>query len=1017
MEQQWTHLGLDCEKGDGSFAKIPLDEQIHTLEIGTTGSGKSTLLKLLILQDIEAGRGFCLMDAHGDLAEEVLAYIPPERWKDVVYINPLTTWTHKKVVQFNFLEETDVRKAAQTLADATIAGATLADAMSKVYESMVDRAFIDSIEKVHEKKYWGVRLEEILLNGLLPLRETMPGRVTIHELSAFLGDPDHRRKVLKMVRDKEVLKFWNYTFPKMPVYAETAVETKLFRILQEPVIAPMFDTVRSTINFRDLMDNNKIVIISLPEGPLSKSVISFLGSLLNTRMYLAAMSREDTPEEKRVPFSIYIDESARFMTATLVELTTALRKYGIRITLSVQELQQYDVDLKDVVPSLCNTLCVFACGERTARALEGYFKGEDFDYTKLMQAPLHHFYVISKYWNEVHRGLVETIKLPRGKYDSEEVKKAALEHYGADYDLEKRGLSREFTSDLFFPSLEPNVFFALTVISERSKTGKEEVITRLQEAYGMTTTAANFGLRTAIQRGFVDEFSEFHDAAGHETKRPYYYYKMTELGLQTLYPPLKGSRAGGTTHTLLLSRAMRECWSRRAETPVQTSGVMSKECCAVTITYKGAKKEYPIEVLPDLLVYPPLQDVTREGKVQFDPFNWDVKGRYAVEVEVDPVRHVERVLAHYERAKEVGVPVVFVVSNDHHRDYLTNALAEIGVKPVGDVRDSPSIGSVEIRVFPSEVDADTRLQGQVKESLEKAGVKFPASGLSAPDEEAKLQGEKVPKTETRPAAKAETQPPRPSEMETQPAIASASAPPVLSKDQAAFAKLDERRNNLLEAASRYPVPKLEEKLALIEQERKRLIQTVSAKEVPQQSGEPPLQKEDAHERDLAERRKQRVESLRKDGWVFWEEELMGHPHLYAGKVHDGEPERIYVDSLGDDMRAVLAELGISPMPSCPEQFKKRLRLPEKIEPPQQGTKAEKKIPKPRQPPKRELNLNTVRARIRKYEQEGFKFGVRSDNRLYAEKWIKEKKKKERHFVATLDDQVRDVLKNMKIVTT
>ena len=380
IEMMW--LGRDSgEKKRG----VPLPERIATFLVGTTGSGKSTLLLYLMLQDLEAGRGLCLLDAHGDLARMILSYVPPERWKDVVYINPQTAWVNQRIVQFNFLEE-----------------------VPGVVASVVDRAFMDSLEKIY-KEYWGPRLEQILMNALLAIREAQPKNVTLHDLSEFLGDPDKRRKVMKRVEDKEVQRFWTFIFPTMPDYAESAVETKLFRVLQEPTLVPMFAAARSTVNFRELMDTNKIIIVNLPEGQLTSSVTNFLGSMLLSRLYLAGMSREDTPEGKRIPFSIYVDESARFMTTTLVDLLQALRKYKVHVTLAVQDLLQYDQDLREVVPGLCNTICVFACGEKTARALEGYFKGENFNYMNLMKTPLHRFYVASRYWGEVHRGLLNTM--------------------------------------------------------------------------------------------------------------------------------------------------------------------------------------------------------------------------------------------------------------------------------------------------------------------------------------------------------------------------------------------------------------------------------------------------------------------------------------------------------------------------------------------------------------------------------------------------------------------------------
>jgi len=42
----------------------------------------------LAIQDILNGEGVCVMDPHGDLIEDVLRCIPPERAEDVILFSP-----------------------------------------------------------------------------------------------------------------------------------------------------------------------------------------------------------------------------------------------------------------------------------------------------------------------------------------------------------------------------------------------------------------------------------------------------------------------------------------------------------------------------------------------------------------------------------------------------------------------------------------------------------------------------------------------------------------------------------------------------------------------------------------------------------------------------------------------------------------------------------------------------------------------------------------------------------------
>nr|SPS05234.1 protein of unknown function [Candidatus Nitrotoga fabula] len=55
--------------------------------IGRTGAGKTTLLESLALQDIRHGRGLCVIDPHGDLAERLVPSIPDNRQGELCYFN------------------------------------------------------------------------------------------------------------------------------------------------------------------------------------------------------------------------------------------------------------------------------------------------------------------------------------------------------------------------------------------------------------------------------------------------------------------------------------------------------------------------------------------------------------------------------------------------------------------------------------------------------------------------------------------------------------------------------------------------------------------------------------------------------------------------------------------------------------------------------------------------------------------------------------------------------------------
>jgi len=64
------------------------DRLRHMYVVGKSGVGKSTLFQTMIIQDIKNGAGVCMLDPHGETIDKVLEYIPDERVKDVIYIDP-----------------------------------------------------------------------------------------------------------------------------------------------------------------------------------------------------------------------------------------------------------------------------------------------------------------------------------------------------------------------------------------------------------------------------------------------------------------------------------------------------------------------------------------------------------------------------------------------------------------------------------------------------------------------------------------------------------------------------------------------------------------------------------------------------------------------------------------------------------------------------------------------------------------------------------------------------------------
>lgn len=506
-------LGVDAtgrEKG------IFYDERVHMAVFGFPGTGKTRFLLSLALQDIWEGRGCMIIDPHGDLSRLVLRYIPRERWNDVIYIDPATALKYGRVVKVNFLEYKDPKD-----------------------RGVVARSFMDSLEKIYSR-HWGPRLDLILMNAIYLLLDS--GDRNVSNLYKVIADESYREMLLSRVADQNVISFWTNEYPtKMPKDASSAVLTKIYRLVQERIVAPMFDCDVSRIDFRKAMDEERIVIVNLSEGEITSDVANFLGSLILSRVYLAGMSREDIPENMRKPFYVYVDEAYRFVTESIRDILQSLRKYKVYMTLASQFLDQYAPSIAKSIPSLCDTIVSFSIGEQTARALAEFYK-PTLTYTDLVRLPRYHFAVSAIVEGRREVEVLKTIDFKEGPYDPEEVIKYSLERWGDEVDMRKY-TGTPTTSGLPHPSdlnMKPLSWIILVTlyklyeeefkkgggISTESKypgIGREDLVEYLKNEFEVNEADVDEALTYLFYNGWIDirEVEVKHEAAEVYVDPPY----------------------------------------------------------------------------------------------------------------------------------------------------------------------------------------------------------------------------------------------------------------------------------------------------------------------------------------------------------------------------------------------------------------------------------------------------------------------------------------------------------------
>jgi hypothetical protein len=335
------------ERG-GVFTLMPEHRRKHMAIFGTTGAGKSTLLRNMIAYDIAAGLGVSVVDPHGDLIEDLLEnHIPGPRVNDVIYFNPKD---QTRAVGLNILES--VRPELRSLTVSTV---------------------ITIFHKIWESS-WGPRMEDILRNGIFALIE-QPQHVSLLALPKLLTDAQYRAKVLANVKNPVVLEFfqtferWTNSFREEAI---SPVLNKLRAFLTDPQVRGIIGQSRSSFDFRWMMDHSKILLCDLSKGVIGEDNARLLGSLIVSKVKLAALSRQDIPESERIPHILYTEEAQNFV-GDFPSILSEARKYKLILVLVTQGIEQLPRDAAFAVFTNCATLISFRVSGNDAERLKHEF--------------------------------------------------------------------------------------------------------------------------------------------------------------------------------------------------------------------------------------------------------------------------------------------------------------------------------------------------------------------------------------------------------------------------------------------------------------------------------------------------------------------------------------------------------------------------------------------------------------------------------------------------------------------
>ena len=334
----------------------PEDRLRHLYIIGQTGAGKSTLLKNVIIQDIKSGAGVCFIDPHGSDVLEVLSAIPPERMDDVIYFDPGSI---DRPMGLNMLEYDPAHPEQKTL---------VVDELFGIFKKLFG-AMPESM---------GPAFEQYFRNSALLVMDDPASGNTLLDISRVFADENFRARKLAACKNPIVKQFWEGIALKTS--GEQGVEnygpyvTNKFDVFTtNDFVRPMIAQQKSAFNFRDLMDNRKILLVNLAKGRIGDINANLLGLIIVGKFLIAALSRSDSVGKDLPTFYLHVDEFQNFATPSISTILSEARKYKLSLTMAHQFIAQLTDEIKDAVFGNVGSLCAFRVGADDGEFLQKQF--------------------------------------------------------------------------------------------------------------------------------------------------------------------------------------------------------------------------------------------------------------------------------------------------------------------------------------------------------------------------------------------------------------------------------------------------------------------------------------------------------------------------------------------------------------------------------------------------------------------------------------------------------------------
>lgn len=348
-----VYLGTNTFRGQTTDVFLSKEDRVrHCYVIGQTGTGKTTILKNMAIQDIKNGNGVCFIDPHGSDLEDILANIPPERLDDVIYFDPAHT---ARPMGLNMLEY-DINYPEQKI--------FVINELLGIFNKLFDM-----------KTAGGPAFEQYFRNSAGLIMEDPESGSTLLEISRVLSDKAFRQMKLARCKNPIIKQFWENA-EKTTGEASLAnfvpyITNKFDPFVSNDIMRPVIAQQHSVLNFREIMDTKKILLVNLSKGRLGDINSHLIGLVLVGKLTMAALSRVDTlGKEKLNDFYLYIDEFQNVTTDSIATILSEARKYRLALTVAHQYVEQLEEKIKNAVFGNVGSMIIYRVSPENAAIFE-----------------------------------------------------------------------------------------------------------------------------------------------------------------------------------------------------------------------------------------------------------------------------------------------------------------------------------------------------------------------------------------------------------------------------------------------------------------------------------------------------------------------------------------------------------------------------------------------------------------------------------------------------------------------